>query len=72
MARLVVLLVHGFMRKNWWVHSGLGEFSRKGHFAILADASNLSRLRRALADLQAKVIGGDKSGDFRLASHVCF
>lgn len=35
---------------------GAAEFSRDTDFAILADAANLSRLRRALASLQAEVI----------------
>jgi len=35
---------------------GAAEFSRDTDFAILAGASNLARLRRALAELQAEVI----------------
>jgi len=35
------------------VFYGAAEFSRDTDFAILADAANLARLRRALADLQA-------------------
>ncbi|MBI4735420.1 MAG: hypothetical protein HY766_05075 [candidate division NC10 bacterium] len=35
---------------------GAAEFSRDTDLAILADAGNLSRLRNALADLQAEVI----------------
>jgi hypothetical protein len=38
------------------VFYGAAEFSRAVDFAILADATNLARLRRALADLQAEVI----------------
>lgn len=35
---------------------GAAEFSRDTDLAVLADANNLSRLRAALADLQAKVV----------------
>ena len=38
------------------VFYGAAEFSRDTDFAILADAANLARLRRALDDLQALVI----------------
>ena len=38
------------------VFYGAAEFSRDTDFAILADAANLARLRRALADLKAEVI----------------
>ena len=38
------------------VFYGAAEFSRDTDFAILADAANLARLRRALDDLQAEVI----------------
>jgi hypothetical protein len=38
------------------VFYGAAQFSRDTDFAILADAVNLSRLRRALADLWAEVI----------------
>jgi hypothetical protein len=38
------------------VFYGAAEFSRDTDFAILADVANLSRLRRALADLRAEVI----------------
>lgn len=38
------------------VFYGAAEFSRDVDFAILTDARNLARLRRALADLQAEVI----------------
>jgi hypothetical protein len=38
------------------VFYGAAEFSRDTDLAILADAANLARLRRALADLQAEVI----------------
>lgn len=38
------------------VFYGAAEFSRDTDLAIVADAANLARLRRALADLQAKVI----------------
>jgi hypothetical protein len=38
------------------VFYGAAEFSRDTDFAILADSANLSRLRRALKDLQAEVI----------------
>ncbi len=38
------------------VFYGAAEFSRDTDFAILADATNLSRLRRTLADLQARLI----------------
>ena len=38
------------------VFYGAAEFSRDTDFAILADAANLARLRRALADLQAELI----------------
>jgi hypothetical protein len=35
---------------------GAAEFSRDTDFAILSDSANLARLRKALAELQAKVI----------------
>lgn len=38
------------------VFYGAAEFSRDTDFAILADAANLARLRRALAELQAEPI----------------
>jgi len=38
------------------VFYGAAEFSRDTDFAILADAANLARLRRALADLRAEPI----------------
>ncbi len=38
------------------VFYGAAEFSRDTDFAILADAANLTRLRRALADLRAESI----------------
>jgi hypothetical protein len=38
------------------VFYGAAEFSRTTDLAIVADAANLARLRRALADLQADVI----------------
>jgi hypothetical protein len=38
------------------VFYGAAEFSRDADFAILADAVNLARLRKALADLQAEPI----------------
>jgi hypothetical protein len=38
------------------VFYGAAEFSRDTDLAVLADAPNLARLRRALADLQAEVI----------------
>ena len=38
------------------VFYGAAEFSRDTDFAILADAANLARLRRALADLRAEAI----------------
>jgi hypothetical protein len=38
------------------VFYGAAQFSRDTDFAILADAGNLSRMRRALADLRAEVI----------------
>ena len=38
------------------VFYGAAEFSRDTDFAIVADAANLARLRRALADLHAEVI----------------
>jgi hypothetical protein len=38
------------------VFYGAAEFSRDTDFAILADAANLGRLRRALADLDAELI----------------
>jgi len=38
------------------VFYGAAEFSRDTDFAILADASNLARLRKALAELRAKPI----------------
>jgi hypothetical protein len=38
------------------VFYGAAEFSRDTDLAILADAANLARLRRALADLQAGVV----------------
>ncbi len=38
------------------VFYGAAEFSRDTDLAIVADAANLARLRRALADLQAEVI----------------
>ena len=38
------------------VFYGAAEFSRDTDFAILADAANLARLRRALAELEAELI----------------
>jgi hypothetical protein len=38
------------------VFYGAAEFSRDTALAILADAGNLARLRRALAELQAECI----------------
>ena len=38
------------------VFYGAAEFSRDADFAILADAANLARLRKALAELQAEPI----------------
>jgi hypothetical protein len=38
------------------VFYGAAEFSRDTDLAIVADAANLARLRRALDDLQAEVI----------------
>ena len=38
------------------VFYGAAEFSRDTDFAILADAANLARLRKALADLRAEPI----------------
>jgi len=38
------------------VFYGAAEFSRGTDFAILADAANLARLRKALAELQAELI----------------
>lgn len=38
------------------VFYGAAEFSRDADFAILAEATNLARLRKALAELQAEVI----------------
>ncbi|HSU53333.1 MAG TPA: hypothetical protein VLT36_04670 [Candidatus Dormibacteraeota bacterium] len=38
------------------VFYGAAEFSRDADFAVLADAANLARLRKALADLRAEVI----------------
>ena len=38
------------------VFYGAAEFSRDTDFAILADAANLARLRRALADLRAELV----------------
>ena len=38
------------------VFYGAAEFSRDTDFAILADAANLARLRKALADLRAELI----------------
>ena len=38
------------------VFYGAAEFSRDTDFAILADAANLARLRKALAELQAELI----------------
>ena len=38
------------------VFYGAAEFSRDTDLAIVADAANLSRLRQALADLEAQVI----------------
>lgn len=38
------------------VFYGAAEFSRDADFAILADAKNLARLKRALAELQARAI----------------
>ncbi|MCI0351285.1 MAG: hypothetical protein L0Z53_17820 [Acidobacteriales bacterium] len=38
------------------VFYGAAEFSRDTDFAILADTANLARLRKALAELQARVI----------------
>jgi hypothetical protein len=50
--RVCVLLMGG----QACVFYGAAEFSRNTDFAILADAANVSRLRRALADLRAEVI----------------
>lgn len=38
------------------VFYGAAEFSRGADFAILADSSNLARLRQALEELRAEVI----------------
>jgi hypothetical protein len=38
------------------VFYGAAEFSRDADFAILADSANLTRLRKALAELQAETI----------------
>ena len=38
------------------VFYGAAEFSRDTDFAILADAANLARLRKALAELEAEPI----------------
>jgi hypothetical protein len=38
------------------VFYGAAQFSRDADFAIIADAANLTRLRKALADLQAETI----------------
>ena len=38
-----------------YVFYGAAEFSRDTDLAIVADAANLSRLRQALADLEAQV-----------------
>jgi hypothetical protein len=38
------------------VFYGAAEFSRDTDFAILADAANVSKLRRALADLRAEIV----------------
>ena len=50
--RVHVLLMGG----QACVFYGAAEFSRDTDFAILADSANLARLRKSLADLQAKVI----------------
>ncbi len=50
--RVRVLLMGG----QACVFYGAAEFSRDTDFAILADSANLARLRKALAELQAKVI----------------
>ena len=50
--RVRVLLMGG----QACVFYGAAEFSRDTDFAILADSDNLSRLRKALNDLQAEVI----------------
>lgn len=50
--RVRVLLMGG----QACVFYGAAEFSRDADFAILADAANLARLRKALADLRAEVI----------------
>jgi hypothetical protein len=50
--RVRVLLMGG----QACVFYGAAEFSRDADFAILADAANLMRLRKALAELRAKVI----------------
>jgi len=44
------------MRGQACVFYGAAEFSRDTDLAIVANADNLARLRRALADLQAEVI----------------
>jgi hypothetical protein len=50
--RVRVLLMGG----QACVFYGAAEFSRDADFAILADAANLARLRKALAELRAEVI----------------
>lgn len=50
--RVRVLLMGG----QACVFYGAAEFSRDTDFAILADSANLARLRKALAELQARVI----------------
>ena len=50
--RVRVLLMGG----QACVFYGAAEFSRDTDFAILADTANLARLRKALTELQAKVI----------------
>jgi len=44
------------------VFYGAAEFSRDTDLAILADAGNLVRLRRALAELQAETIAAPPLG----------
>ena len=39
-----------------WIFYGAAEFSRDTDFAILADAANLARWRRTLAELEAEPI----------------
>ena len=52
------------------VFYGAAEFSRDTDLAIVADAANLARLRRALADLQAEFTSAGRAEDFEAMKHT--